>query len=345
VTRGACNRTHSFGRALSLGVLAVAIMPAISFPADGQSYKYFRLGNPEDAHTNPVRGYALMGGGSDLDEAFKWLCDRASGGDFLVLRAHGDDDYNPYIKSLCKANSVATLILPDRAAAQDPKVAEIIRHAEAIFIAGGDQANYLNFWAGTPVQKEIDNALARGVPLGGTSAGLAVMGEFVYSAQGDAPDDPDLTSALALSNPFHPRVTVRRAFLAISILKNTLTDTHFKARDRMGRSLTFLSRIVQDGWSAHPREIAVDEKTAVLLDPEGEAIVVGKSTVYFMEVTEAPAVCRVEESLTISGVSVYRLGPGGHFDMAKWRGSGGVSYSLSVDKGVVHSTAAEGAIY
>jgi hypothetical protein len=58
VTRGgACNRTSSFRRALSLGVLAVAIMPAISFPADGQSYKYFRLGNPEDAHTNPVRGY------------------------------------------------------------------------------------------------------------------------------------------------------------------------------------------------------------------------------------------------------------------------------------------------
>jgi hypothetical protein len=58
-------------------------------------------------------------GGSDLDVAFKWLCDRVSGGVFLVLRAHGDDDYNPYINGLCKVNSVSTLILPDRAAAQD----------------------------------------------------------------------------------------------------------------------------------------------------------------------------------------------------------------------------------
>lgn len=123
-------------------------------PAFGQSYKYFRMGNAADVQTKPVPGYAFMGGGSDLDEAFKWLCARASGGDFLVLRAHGDDDYNPYINGLCKPNSVATLILPDRPAAEDPKVAEIIRQAEAIFIAGGDQANYLNFWADTPVQTE-----------------------------------------------------------------------------------------------------------------------------------------------------------------------------------------------
>ena len=208
--------------------LVVLLTLAAVLPVQGQSYKYFRLGNKADAHTRPIAGYALMGGGKDLDDAFKWLCEHASGGDFLVLRAHGDDDYNPYINGLCKVNSVATLILPDRAAAQDPKVGEIIRQAEAIFIAGGDQANYLNFWGDTPVQTEINKALGRGVPLGGTSAGLAVMGEFVYSAQGDAPDDPDLTSALALFNPFHSRVTVRRAFLNVPILKNTLTDTHFR---------------------------------------------------------------------------------------------------------------------
>ena len=46
----------------------------------------------------PRAGYALMGGGTDLDEAFLWLCERAGGGDFLVLRATGTDDYNPYIQ-------------------------------------------------------------------------------------------------------------------------------------------------------------------------------------------------------------------------------------------------------
>ncbi len=68
-----------------------------------------------------------MGGGTDLDEAFQFLCDRAGGGDFLVLRATGDDDYNPYIQKLCpKLNSVATVILPNRAAAEDP----VRRHSD-----------------------------------------------------------------------------------------------------------------------------------------------------------------------------------------------------------------------
>jgi cyanophycinase-like exopeptidase len=217
----------------------ILVAIAIVQPVVAQSYKYFRLGNATDVSTQPVAGYALMGGGKDLDAAFKWLCEHASGGDFLVLRSSGDDDYNPYVQGLCKANSVSTLILPDKASAEDPRVPPIIRQAEAIFIAGGDQAKYINHWTNTPVQVELNAAIRRGVPLGGTSAGLAVMAEFVYSAQGDAPDDPDLTSALALSNPFHPRVTVRRNFLEIPILKNILTDTHFRKRDRMGRSLVF----------------------------------------------------------------------------------------------------------
>jgi cyanophycinase len=325
--------------------LPLLLAMALSAHAFGQSYKHFRLGHAQDSRTTPVPGYALMGGGKDLDAAFKWLCQHASGGDFLVLRARGNDDYNSYINGLCKTNSVSTLILPDRAAAEDPDVEAIIKHAEAVFVAGGDQANYLNFWANTTVQKELDAAIARGVPIGGTSAGLAVMGEFVYSAQGDATGDPDLSSAVALANPFHPRVTLQRTFVQIPILKNTLTDTHFRKRDRMGRTLVFLSRIVQDGWSAHPREIAVEERAAVLLDPSGAATVVGSGPVYFLEATEAPGVCVANEALTIHGIAVYRAEPGGRFDVAKWSGSGGVAYRLSVEQGVIHSTQKGASVY
>src|SRR5579872_6974993 len=108
------------------------------------SYEYMRLGNKGDAQTKPSPGIAMMGGGSDLDEAFRWLCQKANGGDFLILRADGSDDYNSYVNGLCKVNSVATLIIPDRMAAVDPTVAAIIRNAEAVFVAGGDQARYIN---------------------------------------------------------------------------------------------------------------------------------------------------------------------------------------------------------
>jgi cyanophycinase len=307
--------------------------------------QYVRVGQPADNHTTPVVGYALMGGGPDLDAAFKWLCDHASGGDFLILRARGEDAYNAYVNGLCRANSVSTLIIPDASAAGDPKVADIIRQAEAIFIAGGDQARYIRGWTGTPVQRQLNDAIVRGVPVGGSSAGLAVLGSYVYSAENDKPDDSNLSSSEALTNPFNPRVTIRRNFLDIPVLRNILTDTHFKARDRMGRTLTFLARIVQNGWSGAPRAIGVDEKTAVLVDSDGRASVVGSSAAYFLSVNEAPKVCHPGMALTFQNISVYRVRAGGQFDLSRWKGGGGDSYSLAVDDGAIHSTQSGGAIY
>jgi cyanophycinase len=328
---------------LTIVLLGLAVFPASSSAA---SYQYIRSGNKADVQSKTVPGFALMGGGEDLDEAFKWLCGKAQGGDFLILRARGDDDYNPYVAGICKLNSVATLIIPDKSAANNPEVAKTIRTAEAIFIAGGDQARYVNFWHGTPVQDALNAHIASGKPIGGTSAGLAILGEFAYSAQGDAPDDEDLSSRLALSDPYHDRVTVRRDFLRIPILKSTITDTHFAKRDRMGRTLVFLARIMQDGWSREPRTIAVDEKSAVLLEADGKASVVGSGiAAYFIRPTEPPAVCRPKTPLTLRNVSVYRAPTGSHFDLANWQGDGGRSYLLSVETGTVCSTQPGGSIY
>jgi len=309
-------------------------------------YQYFRTGGDHDVTTKPVAGYALMGGGSDLDEAFRFLCDKSAGGDFLVVRAAGDDDYNPYVNSLCKMNSVATLIIPSRDAANDPKVADIIQHAEVVFIAGGDQARYINWWQHTPVEDALNAHIAAGKPMGGTSAGLAVLGQFIYSAQGDAPNDPNLSSADVLRDPYMSRVTVRRNFLKIDLLRDTLTDTHFAKRDRLGRSLVFLARIVQDGWSTNPREIAIDEKSAVLVDSNGEARVIGPGMgAYFMQVQTKPSVCHAQDPLTFENIAVYHAPGDAHFNLNTWTGSGGVSYSLSVEEGVVNSTQPNGRAY
>src|ERR1700682_4267802 len=116
-------------------LVAVAASGFVGPSAITGSFQYFRVGNKEDVQTNTRPGTAMIGGGSDLDEAFRWLCNKGNGGDFLVLRATGDDDYNPYVNGLCKMNSVATLIIPDRKAAKDPAVAEIIRNAEVLFIS------------------------------------------------------------------------------------------------------------------------------------------------------------------------------------------------------------------
>jgi len=324
----------------------LAMLLLLSGFAAAQSYQYIRIGQKDDLRTNPSAGVAMMGGGSDLDDAFRWLCQIANGGDFLILRAHGDDDYNSYVNGLCKLNSVATLIIPDRLAALDPAVSDIIRHAEAIFIAGGDQARYVNFWKTTPVQDAINEAVAAGKPIGGTSAGLAIEGEFSYAALNDPPDDSELQSKDALPNPYFPRVTVVRDFLKVPILQNTITDSHFAIRDRMGRTLVFLARIIQDGWSRNPREVAVDEKSAVLVEPDGKATMVGPGKgAYFLQPTQPPEVCKANQPLTFRDIAVYKAPAGSHFDLSSWAGNGGLSYTLSVEHGVIYSSQADHSIY
>jgi cyanophycinase len=298
-----------------------------------------RIGSPKDASSRTKFGAALMGGGSDLDEAFRWLCEKGGGGDFLVLRAVGDDEYNSYVQGLCPANSVATLIIGDREAADDARVAGLIQQAEVIFLAGGDQARYMNWWQQTRVQAALNAHIAAGKPIGGTSAGLAVLGEYVYSAQGDAPDEAGLTSEQALANPYFKRVTVRRDFLKIPDLENTLTDSHFAKRDRMGRTVTFLARIVQDGWSAHPREIAIDEGSAVLIEDDGTSRVVGSGQgAYFLSVRKRPQVCAENRPLTFRDIRVYHGATGARFNVRKWKAKAGANYALSVEKGQVRST-------
>jgi cyanophycinase len=304
------------------------------------SFKYFRLGNDADVSTKTTPGFALMGGGKDLDEAFKWMCERSGGGDFVVVRATGDDDYNPYINKLCKLNSVTTLVIPNKEAAQDPKVAETIRQAEALFISGGDQSNYIKYWQGTPVQAEINALTSKGVPVGGTSAGLAVMGQFIFSAMNDS-----AYSKETLADPYNDRVTIASNFLKIPHLENLITDTHFAKRDRQGRLIGFMARILKDGMSSDVRAIGMDEKSAGLMEPDGTIKIVGTGKgAYFYHPSGRPGVCEAGKPLTFENISVQKVSAGQTFDVAKWNGQG-TRYTLSVTSGVLTTTASGGMPY
>ncbi len=85
-----------------------------------------------------------MGGGTDNDDAIKWMFQKAGGGDVVVLRSAGTDGYNTYMYSELgvPVNSVETIIIDTRGKASIAAIATKIRNAEALFIAGGDQATY-----------------------------------------------------------------------------------------------------------------------------------------------------------------------------------------------------------
>jgi cyanophycinase len=307
----------------------------------GPGYSYKVYGNPKDIVKKAQPGFFLAGGGDDLDDGFRWMCRLSGGGDFLVLRATGDDAYNPYISSICpQLNSVATLVISSSEGANQPFVAEKLRNAEAIFISGGDQSQYIRWWKGTAVQDILNGRIAAGVPVGGTSAGLDVLGEFIYSALHDTVTTPE-----ALANPFHERVTLDRKFLSVPFLSGILTDAHVAERNRLGRDVAFLARILEQGWTYRASGIFIDEKTAVLLRPDGRATVIGPGHAYFVRASSKPEICQPGKPLTFRNLAVYRAGQGGFFDLSAWRGGGGSAYQISAENGVMHSTQSNGSVY
>ncbi len=320
-------------------LLSLLVVPAHA----AKKYTYFRIGNQNDVTTTTTAGTVLMGGGTDVDAAFQWMCQRSGNGDFLVIRATGTDAYNPYIQQLCPSeNSIATLIIPNLAAANDPQVANIIQHAEALFIAGGDQADYINFWQGTPVQSAVQSLINKGVPVGGTGAGMNVLTQFVYVGAGQK----TVTSSIALADPYNKYIAFGENFVTIPVLQGLIDDPHFVTRDRMGRDLAFMCRVYNNGWSAAPRDIDVDEQTALLVETNGDVTLVGNSNAYFLRAPGPPQVCQPGTPVTYQNIAVYRITPSvGTFNVSTWTGTGGTAYSVSANAGVMSSTQPGGSLY
>jgi cyanophycinase len=328
-----------------LGFLGLCLSGWTTTAVAAPGYQYFVVGNPADVATPTEPLLVLQGGGTDVDENFVRMGARAGGGDFVVIRASGTDAYNPYIYDLCSCDSVATIVFKNRNAAFDAFVIGTIRNAEALFIAGGDQSEYVHFWKGTPVEDAIEHVAAKPAPVGGTSAGMAIMGEFVYAALSNR----SATSEDVLADPFSRHVTLDRDFLALPQLGGLITDQHLQERDRMGRTVVFLARLVTDGWTTQGRAIAADRETALHVDPTNGTVEVFTTPthptpyVYFLSTPGPPEVCQTGTPLTYRDVSVYRIGPGGGFDVDRWRGTGGIAYTLTVVEGVL--TSSRGDIY
>eukprot|EP01034_Spumella_vulgaris_P030777 gene30777-38041_t len=210
----------------------------------------------------------------------------------------------------------------------------VLRTSEAIFLAGGDQSEYLNYWAGTEVQSIIQSKLTN-VTVGGTSAGCAVLGNWVYSGEkGSA------VSEEAMMNPYDRLITIEPAFLKIPFLETIITDTHFVARDRMGRMLTFLARIITDLAASVSsdqvfRAVGIDEHTALLLDVKtGSVSAVGVGTAYVCSADHQPAVCAKKTPLTFHDINCVRLSATSvdQYSFSTWSGQG-VSYTSDITEG------------
>ncbi len=324
-----------------------------------QDYTSYFTGNGNDVTTTPSGGVCLMGGATENDEAMKWFLNRSDGGDILILRTSGSDGYNDYFYTDLgtTVNSVETIVFNNSNAANDTYIHNKIQQAEAIWFAGGDQWNYISYWRGNTIGQLINEAVSdRNIVIGGTSAGMAILGQLYFSAENGT-----VTSNTALNNPYDNDVTIDNTpFLSIPYLENTITDTHYDNPDRKGRHAVFLARIFND-WGLDAKGIACEEYTAVCIAPDGIASVYGEypeydDFAYFLQVNceleqSLPETCMANEPLTWNhdgqAIKAYQL-PGtlngsNTFDLNDWQtGIGGTWMEWSVLSGSLSEQMADG---
>lgn len=307
--------------------------------------KVYVTGNASWVTTEHQPGIVYMGGGAECDEAMAWLTAKTNNGDFVVIRTDGSDGYQDYIYSdIGGVDSVHTLVITKAAQADSTYVETVIKNAEALWIAGGDQTDYYDLWNDTKVESAIDYLLTvKGVAVGGTSAGMAVLGQIDY-----IPNTLGIYSSEALSDPYHSYMLYRQTdFISlVPYSSGIITDTHFSERDRLGRTITFMARNIVDGLTtvSTTRAIACDEGAAVCVDGNGQAQVFGwegyTDYVYFLKADTVPDTCVSGTPLHwTDAVTVYKVRgwPAGSntFNLVNWTGSGGSWESVNVNNGTI----------
>ncbi|MDG5491735.1 T9SS type A sorting domain-containing protein [Psychroserpens sp. SPM9] len=246
----------------------------VSYFGVAQSYTEYATGSATDVVTNHEFGICMMGGASENDDAMTWFLEKANGGDVVVLRASGSDGYNDYMYSELGVtiNSVTTFVIHNASGALQPYVLEKVANAEAIWFAGGDQYDYVSYFKDNAMEDVLNTFInvKQGV-IGGTSAGMAILGGGYFSAENGT-----VTNAQALSNPYHNRMTLGyNDFLEIPFLEHVITDTHYDDPDRRARHAAFLARYATDN-NTRAFGIACNEYTAVCIDSSGRAYVYGE---------------------------------------------------------------------
>lgn len=314
---------HRARALLILALLATAARageaPTLAPDWVGLGFEHYVQGDINAPTPSPIApGYALMGGGDWPLASFRWFIHKAGGGHIVVLRSRGGAELQDEIfREVGGVVSVETLVIHEREAAKDPRLLAVIARADGIFVDGGDQSNYVRAWKGTPLNKLINAHIAAGKPIGGTSAGLAVLGGYVYGCL----DSISMVSKVALADPTAAGVTLVRDFLHVPYLGHVITDTHFAIRGRQGRLIAFVGRLAQEENDATITGLGVDQDTALVVDGNGIGKFYNRGAGYAWLVRPGimPAAILAGRPLTYGRFPIVGIGPDSTLDFKTFR--------------------------
>ena len=262
------------------------------------------------------RGWIIPIGGAENKENDRHILARfvrdsgGEGSDIVVIptasRMHETGPRYEQIFRDLGAARVTVMDFDTRRDCQEPRRLERLEQASGIFFTGGNQLRLTTLLGGTPVAKLIRTQNARGVTVGGTSAGASILSEHMI-ASGD-----EGSAMIAGSVRLAPGLGLTNRFII---------DQHFRQRDRLGRLLTALA------YNPFAVGIGLDEDTAAFIGPDetveiegsGGVTIVDGSQVSFSsigQIAEGQAVCML-------GLQVHVLVAGATFNLHTRRASAG----------------------
>ncbi len=237
--------------------------------------------------SGPRKGTLIVAGGGalgqDIASRFLELAGGTEAPVVLIPTADGKDQYdatNPDNQFLKDAGFRQVIVLhtKDRKLADSKSFVEPLKHASAVWIAGGRQWRLVDSYLGTRTQKELVNLLNRGGVIGGSSAGASIQASYMVRG---ARENNTIMMAKGYETGF-------------GFLKNIAVDQHLLTRKREKDMLAVVK--------VYPEllGIGIDEKTAIVVRGN-EFNVVGPSKV----------------AIYAEGEQMYYLSAGDRFDLAK----------------------------
>ncbi len=244
----------------------------------------------------------LVGGGNPPMEGLSRLSKAAGGakGSILSIAWAGGvpDESTPWFaqciqeatNNVDSAPVVASMSV-DQVRASKADFVNQLKNATAVFFGGGDQAEIMNLLGDPGFSDLADMLRARyenGMPMGGTSAGMAIMSHEMFTGN----EDPTIIDANQ-SGLFR---------LGLGVLPGVMVDTHFIIRQRENRLLSYL--IGHDTTLG----MGIDQDGFVEVTDGELAEVIGNKHVMIADMKEHPG-----------EIPVKLLNPGDKFDLVQRR--------------------------
>ena len=284
------------GKALTAIVfLSIPALPALSVLAAGPVV------------TGPAHGaLVIVGGGKVGNDILTRMFDLAGGKDapmVVIPTASGAEDYPADWSGLRMfktfgATNITLLHTKDRKVADSEAFVKPITNARLVWFVGGRQWRLVDSYANTRTQREIENVLARGGVVAGSSAGASILASYMVRG---ARENNYIMMAPGYEEGF-------------GLIKGVAIDQHMLTRNRQDD----LEEVV----AKHPDVlgIGIDESTAIIVQGQ-QFEIVGASKV---AIHDGRIVKGAQER---NGKKYFFMGPGEKYDLTKleWIGKAKVS--------------------